>query len=221
MRIPALFAATVTALAAFAGPAMAGAAWPNWYVGVRGGVAFLSESDLDGPALNGKADYDAGYSVSAALGYRPSFAVSSAGSMRIEAEYFYQSNSFGSGNLGGPAGQFGGDVSHSALMLNSYYDFALANSRFSPYLGAGIGLGHTKATDVTFSGAPLIDDTDNGLAYNLMAGIGYSPETLPYTTWSVGYRYMGMQDSKYSIGATNIKVDNDSHNLEAGAQFRF
>ncbi len=220
MRIVALLA-TTTAIVAIAAPAMAGAAWPNWYLGIRGGVAFLSDSDISGPAFSGKTEYDTGYSLSGAIGYRPGFAASSMGSMRVEAEYLYQTNSLGSGNALGVPVSYSGDIAHSAILLNAYYDFALTNSRFSPYLGAGLGLGHSRASDIKTNGVALIDDSDNGMAYDLMAGIGYSPETVPYTTFSLGYRYFGMQDSKYNIGATNVKVDNDSHNVEAGAQFRF
>lgn len=209
-----------TAMVAAAAPAFANAAWPNWYLGVKGGVAFLDSTDLDG-SISGKARFNTGYDVGASLGYRPVFAMSNFGSLRMEVEYLYQDNDLDDGNIGGPSGNFSGDISHSALLLNGLYDFALTNSRFSPYVGGGIGIGHSRASDVSFNGSPQFNHSDNKLAYDLQAGIGYSPETVPYTTFTIGYRYFGMSDTKFGSALGNVKVENDSHNIEAGAQFRF
>ena len=218
MRIALLSAVSLAAIAT-ATAANAGSAWPNWYLGLKGSVNMVEDSDVGG-AQSGKLEYDNGFGVSAALGYHPDFAKSSVGKGRIEAEYLYQKNDFDGGTIGGVSSPFIGDQGTSALMLNALYDFTLQGSRWAPYIGAGIGYAQT---DVSGNLAGVtVDNDDNGFAWQLLAGLGYSPESIPYTTWTVGCRYFNAGDVKVnsSIG-TDIELENTTHSLEAGVQLKF
>jgi opacity protein-like surface antigen len=195
--------------------------WPNWYLGLSGQMAFVPDADVDGGGVNGEVSFDEGYAVSGALGFRPYRSNSVFDNTRFELEYSYRGQDFDnfSGTVGGiPTNiQANGDLSGSSIMLNAFYDFR-NDSGFTPYLGAGAG-----ATFWNFDSSALgVDDQDTVFGYQGMAGIYYSPETLPNTDWGVGYRYFATLDPEFSnnLGGT-IEHDYDSHNVELLARFRF
>jgi opacity protein-like surface antigen len=218
MRNALLGFVSLVAVAAAAGSAHANSAWPNWYLGLKGSVNYLDSTSIGG-GQTGKAEYDNGFGYGVALGYTPAGLHSSTGKARFEVEYYGSKNDFDSGNINGVAGAFTGDQSVSALMVNAIYDFN-TDSRWTPYVGAGVGY---AATEVSGNLAGLaVDDEDNNIAWQLLGGIGYSPETLPFTTWTLGYRYFNAGDVKVkSAVPTQVKLDHESHNLEAGVQLKF
>jgi outer membrane immunogenic protein len=210
---------TTTAFIAMATAAQAGEAWPNWYVGLNGGVSYMQDSDLSG-GYTGSAETGLGYGAGVSVGYTPDYARSSLGKARVEAEYRVQKNDFDSGTVNGVSQTIGGDITTTAAMLNGFYDFALEGSRVSPYVGAGVGIANTNV-ETTLAGNAVNND-DNVFAWQLMTGLGYSPESMPFTIWSVGYRYFTTSDASVSDAVgTSVELQNNHHNLEAGAQFRF
>jgi hypothetical protein len=55
-----------------------------------------------------------------------------------------------------------------------------------------------------------------------MAGIGYSPKSLPMTEWTLGYRYFVMNSPDFNTAAGKIKLDSPkAHTAEIGAKFKF
>ena len=79
-------------------------------------------------------------------------------------------------------------------MFNGYYDIARFD-RFTPYVGAGVGLAYNKTGGVSFTGnAALVNviEGDNrwSLAWSLMAGVGV--QLTERTTLDIGYRYLDM-----------------------------
>ena len=80
-------------------------------------------------------------------------------------------------------------VSSTTLMFNGYYDI-LQFGRFTPYLGAGLGLAYNKTDAVSFTGPANVISGDSrwSLAWSLMAGVGIS--LTERTTLDIGYRYL-------------------------------
>lgn len=72
-----------------------------------------------------------------------------------------------------------GNVSLFTVMANGYYDFKIrdrygAISRWSPYLGAGIGLGTLNSPGCSLPNCNLFSSgSDSGFAYQFKAGISY------------------------------------------------
>jgi opacity protein-like surface antigen len=64
-----------------------------------------------------------------------------------------------------------GGVTTIGGYLNAYYDIKTWSS-FAPYIGAGIGYRNVKV-DYQPSGVPVADDSDSGLAWQLMAGASF------------------------------------------------
>ncbi|MYB89431.1 MAG: porin family protein [Proteobacteria bacterium] len=96
---------------------------------------------------------DEGVLLGTALGYHVG-----ASPLRIELEYFYRDTDYDqTSDVGTASGESGdkleqelvrtidriGDLTSHNLFANLYYDFS-GNSRFTPYVGVGIGLGFTE-----------------------------------------------------------------------------
>ena len=94
-----------------------------------------------------------------------------------------------------------GDGTLTMLMVNFYYDFALA-SRWSPYVGAGMG---TATYEIE---TPTIDASDtSAFAFGLMAGVAY--RLTNELDLSVGYRYetvAGVLDADLDLNEVVVGV---------------
>ena len=115
-------------------------------------------------------------------------------------------------------------------MFNGYYDIARFD-RFTPYVGAGVGLAYNKTGGVSFTGNPALDNVIEGdnrwsLAWSLMAGVGV--QLTERTTLDIGYRYLDMGKAESGIidnlGFVNPKVRIDdlaAHEFKVGLRFAF
>ena len=171
--------------------------FPYWYLGLSAGVAFQSDSDVDGAASD--INWDTGYISSVQLGYQPAVLMG----LRPELEYSFRKQDFSGGD----------DVTVHVGAANLYYDFA-TSSPIVPYIGAGIGWGHFDLN----GGPGGADGTDSQLIYQGMVGIGYEPSSVPNVGLTLGYRYMA-PFSDPEAGGTEYEYDN--HSVEVGAKFRF
>lgn len=210
--------ATQLSTAAYA-DAMQGERWPRWYLGLSGGMQFLTDTDISGTAP-GKVDFDdSGVVATASLGYRPYFGVPALDSMRIEFEAGYHRSDLSSfSGAGGTAG-LRGDTTVLSYMGNVYYDFR-NSSRLTPYLGAGLGGASVRLPRT--SGLGNTGNKDNVFAYQFLAGLAYSPASIPLTEWSLGYRYFRLNDPEFTTAGGRITLDDyDAHSVELGAKFRF
>jgi OmpA-OmpF porin, OOP family len=87
-----------------------------------------------------------------------------------------------------PAGNFsyaGGSASALSFMLNGLLDFG-ADDGLSGFVGAGVGVARIKeSVSINSTGAPFLNDSDTGLAWQALAGI-----RAPLSgNWDVGLKY--------------------------------
>lgn len=217
MRHIFLSLALLSSVASFA-DANAQERFPKWYVGLQGAVNFVDDSDLSNPPIFGGGsvdiDYDNGFGAGVALGYMPAGTQSFLDMMRFDLEYYYRKSDVDT--FAGGSGS--GDITSNSLMLNAYYDIATGTG-WVPYLGAGAGLSEIELQ----TGTGSVDDSDTVFAWNLMAGVGYAPTSMPNTVWSIGYRYFAAEDPEFGITGTTstTETDYDVHNVEAGVRLLF
>jgi opacity protein-like surface antigen len=164
------------------------------YLALRGGPNFLPEQD-DGIGLVGSArlelDYNPGFNISGAIGYR--FPPMALGTFRIEAEAGYQQNDLKDASLTDVRlpGFIDVDIVSTSgagklttLMANVYFDFDFGWV-VQPFVGAGLGVAWASLDDVggtveatlpiigTVRGSGSIsDDTDALLAGQAVVGLG-------------------------------------------------
>ena len=191
----------------------------SWYAGGSGGMTMPKNSTITGTTA-GKADYGFSSGANLALGYRPEAFMSDTGSVRTEIEGGYHALGLDKVTVGGVVNNNPkGDMKITTVMANAYYDFHTGTS-FTPYIGGGIGdamidfpksngFGNTKSGDSQF-------------AYQAMAGVSYTPESMPATDWSVGYRYLGTSSPDFKTAGGHISSDALSTNsVEIGFRYNF
>lgn len=197
---------------------------PKWYVGVQGAVAFVDEAETEigsRPVVD-EMDFDQGYGFGLNLGYAPGGTATMLDKFRFEVEYYYRENDISGVDVLSASGE----ATSKAGMINAYYDIPLKDYSIVPYLGAGVGFAETEIK--TNSAILIVDDNDTVFAWNAMAGMSYTPDFMPNTMWSIGYRYFATEDPHYRsqavplfFPATDVKHEYEVHNVEAGVRYMF
>lgn len=199
---------------------------PRWYGAISGGAVFLDDtqhSDINGPLAGDVQSYHAGFGFTGAVGYLvfPN--------IRTEVEISFRRNEVDKDLSAIALGDCGSNCtsrqSSIGLMTNAYYDFH-NSTRFTPYIGAGIGMMRVKNPRLYGSSGNFSKKlTDDVLAYQFMSGISYEMRSsFKPIILSLGYRYVTGEDLKKNLGGPTtspISTTNDSHNVEAGAKIFF
>lgn len=247
-----LFAAAATAL--MAAPTLAAAQDSGVYIKAQAGYGVVNDADvsLRSGAVNGVVgDVQGEGNLAVALGLGYDFGNN--WRMELEASTLYN-------DLGAVSGQPStkASIQLNTLMLNALYDFD-DFGRWSPFVGAGIGISEgniaLSATDFVNdlgnvivanpacasgpvfareSRACVINDTDRGLAWNVMAGVGYA--ITDNLSWDTNYRYLSAPDMEADgtyvranvigtggvFGTASSKIEDVSaHTLMTGFRYRF
>jgi opacity protein-like surface antigen len=184
---------------------------PDVYIAAGAGGAVLQDTEIRSVGTTFETIPFPGYAVSGALGL-------DFGILRLEGEVFYNEYNLDTIKLAGIDSDADGAFKTLAGMGNVFVDLPLAV--VTPFVGAGIGYADVDAADFEFAGAPLVDDSDSGLAWQLRAGIAFS--IFPMTDMTVGYRYFVTDDLKMSNSLGDVDVDKlKSHIFELGLRFSF
>lgn len=181
--------------------------WPNWYVGLHAGMnAYDEDNTLTTAGSAFGVEADEGYILGVSVGYKPDTDVLLLDAMRIEAEYSFRGN--GLGNVG--AAPQSGDLLSHTLMANVLMDFENPTI-FTPYIGAGLGI-----SEFDFNG-----DDETADAWQMLAGVDYTPaDDLPMT-WGVRYRYLDGGDGGIQYNKIPSTLTYENHSFEMTSQLRF
>jgi opacity protein-like surface antigen len=142
----------------------------------------VTDSDVDaafGAAVKGEIKIDTGFSGDLGVGY-------DFGKFRTELTYVRTTGSLDSvtGTSGANSGtlQATSDVSTDSLMVSGYYDFA-NKSKWTPYVGAGIGYTKLKADPIvgavtiggtTYTGTVTEKGNEDLFGYQAKIGVSYA-----------------------------------------------
>lgn len=125
------------------------------YVSLSGGAEFFTDSDFiglqapeagvpgaAGAPANVDVDFDTGYNIRGALGYKFSNGFISFLKPSVELEFGYADASVGSGIFNGGDQSFSGDINVFTIQANYNNDIIFSkNQPVTPYIGGGIGIG--------------------------------------------------------------------------------
>ena len=144
----------------------AGAVWPSdqrmW---ARGNSFWNNVSELPSTTIN----YNGGFSVDGGIGY-------DFGALRAELTYGYSAPSIDSvvlRNLGGGTFDAGGKINKNDIMASVYWD-VLPFSRFTPYIGGGIGYTNLSTPNINISGFNLGGANKGLFGYQAKVGLSYA-----------------------------------------------
>lgn len=106
----------------------------------------------------------------------------------------------------------------ATLMANAYWDF-YNKTKFTPYLGAGLGVAaiDTKVSDSSGS----VDNILATYALNVSAGCGY--EVSDNVILDLGYRYLRTGEASVESKATGNKMTGtpEAHEVTVGLRYEF
>lgn len=115
-------------------------------------------------------------------------------------------------------------------MLNIYKDLG-TYGRFTPYVGAGMGVAYNQTDEVYFTGNPALvnrieGDEDLSFAWSLMAGVGV--QLTNRATLDLGYRYLdlgeassGRVDNALFVNPEVNIDDITAHEFKVGLRYEF
>lgn len=162
-------------------------------------------------------DADTGFGVSGAAGYRFDDA-------RVELEVAYTSNDVEGVTVNDLAEiPLDGDIESFQFMVNGYYDIP-TRSRFSPYIGGGVGVATLSVDDIEADipgiGTLALDDTGASFVFQVKAGVGY--EISDQASAFLGYRLHGLPGQNFEAFGADLDADTLLiHSLQLGARYEF
>lgn len=192
------------------------------YIGVRGGAVFADDTrfTIAGPATV-RNDYDLGYTGSGFVGLELPDIYYGLG-VRLEgelglAQFEVDTHTVGAAPIASAASFGATDALYG--MANLYVDYGLGV--FRPFVGGGIGVAQVEFDNHGITGAPgVMDDTANGLAWQVMGGLGV--DVTNAITLEAMVRYQAIQDvGVISSTGPKTQVDLASTQVMLGARFSF
>lgn len=177
---------------------------PGYYVTGGAGLNFLEDAEAGSTTYQ----YDTGGMGLGALGYQ------FGNGFRVEGEVAYRASGISGSTNGGASGE----TNAASLMANAFYDIR-TGTKFTPYVGAGIGGAVVTFDNVTIPGSSnRIDDSDLVLAYQAMAGVAYQLDH--NLKLDVGYRYLGTESPRFQT-VNGSEVGSHYHNHAAVVSLRY
>ncbi len=191
----------------------------SFYGSVTAAISLPGDSDVSG-AVDGQVKYSFSNSDTIALGYQAAESRGAFGRFRVEAEggyYRFGLDEVTAGLVTNTDPQ--GNLSILTVMGNVYYDFKTPYS-ITPYIG--VSLGEAFINYPRKDNLGNTDSSDNNVAYQVMAGISYSPESMPRSDVFFGYRYLNAGDAEYPTASGKVKIESlDASNVELGYRYHF
>jgi len=214
----------------FITPASSSADTLGPYIGVMGGLNWVAAQDLnqnhlDFVEMQFNQPLDSGYATGLALGWR--FPVG----LRPELELSYRKNTLtqfnhrvyeGGGSIPGK-----GKEEVTSLMANLWYDvlnLPAPFSRFTPYIGGGLGYSTVSISGLEAGGVHFGDThRDTVSAYQLGAGLGF--ELTDQWSMSLDYRYLKTRDAHFGdiqgLPQGDVRTGYSAQSLMLGLHYGF
>ncbi|QJE73540.1 porin family protein [Aerophototrophica crusticola] len=200
-----ILAATAAALAISAAAAVPALAKDGFYVAPSLGLLVPQSQDYDDGVDTGKVEFDNGWTIGAAAGYR-------FGQFRVEGELAYGEVSGGDFTFNGAKSSFDAEQTLFSGTLAGYYDFGADG--IQPYVGGGIGFLSADIENVSALGINAGDlGSDTNLTLFGEAGVAIPVgENLAIVP---SYRYIWVDDG--GDGFDN----NTAHNFRVALRVGF
>lgn len=177
-------------------------------VNLGGSVGGEIDSDLTlgGTSASGESDLESGFFASVAAG------VPTSGGFAVEAEIVYFEADIDTTDADAVFGfPLEASTNTFGALINVVYNFG-GMETFSPYVGAGVGVGESNNE---------LDGTsydDQGLVWQVKAGV-----VVPVggAKFDIGYRYLRLPRFDVAGGGDSVDAVGAAHILSAGARFAF
>ena len=186
------------------------------YVGFNLGMSMPSDSNTtfsDAPfKLNTTVEADSGLATGIVIGR-------SFNNFRLEGELAYQKNdiksvtldSIGYDGINYPVGEkitdVDGDISSTALLVNGYYDFK-NSSKFTPFVGAGIGFAKVEVSSAISDSEGLLWTSDSDIVAAAQVSLGANYAITEKVSLDLKYRYFVTADPDFELSSPEYSTSN-------------
>ncbi|MBX9634910.1 MAG: outer membrane beta-barrel protein [Magnetospirillum sp.] len=178
----------------------------EWYGSASAGGLFLQDRDGTVSGSKVKVEYEPGFAVYAAAGYKFDKG------FRLETELGYGQAGYDSLTVNGTKYAANGDINLYTGTVNGFYDIKTGTA-FTPYVGAGLGAARSEVSAANIAGVRLDDTSSTDFTVLGEAGVNYAVGTK--TSIGVAYRYNHVFDG-------NSGLDDDAaHIVKANARLAF
>lgn len=189
----------------------AGAQDSGFYLGASGALTG-ARTDFSHPGGTDSAEYDPGYGFSGFAGYKFQ------SGLRAELELGIRQNNIANidSSITDPDG---GETRADTAFANLLYDFD-NDSRFTPYVGAGVGIAHVSHGLVNTVAGDTVHDDQTVLAGQAIAGVSMKVAE----KWDVfaDYRHVWTADQSTSnTGGVDVGSSYRSQSVNLGFKRRF
>jgi Outer membrane protein beta-barrel domain len=184
------------------------------YLALSGGVVALDDAEIDygGVQPGGNIQFDAGWAVSGAAGWRVLH------NYRVEFEVSHRDN-----DLSDYACCFGpeGSVTTTTYMVNGYYDFpTYPYAGMVPYIGLGVGRAQF-VHNIQVNGGTLSNSNSHAFAYQVIGGLEF-PIIARRMSATFEFRYLGTNEPTFQDqGGFRYQSDYNSYTFFAGLRWGF
>lgn len=175
------------------------------YASIKVGAGFPwnydGSFDIPGSTIDTSLKLNGGFTGELALGYK--FKQARAEVAVGYGNYGVNSQTFSSSRYGSFSASSDGSMSLTTVMMNGYYDFPITNkdgtrSRWSPYIGAGIGYANLNLPSCSSNGC-FSGGSTGGFAYQGNVGLSYRVSDRSQAFVETGY-----------LGSTSGSIDDVS-----------
>ena len=184
------------------------------YLAGQGGFTTFELEDGDiGGGNNIDSTQVVGFSVGGALGFK-------LGNFRLEGEIGYREYDPSDLEIAGVELDITGDLTVLSYLANLYFDFD-NSTRFTPYIGGGVGAAKFSANNLVRGGILNVDEEDTVFAYKVGGGLAFT--MTPSLDLTFDYHYFGTAEPEFTNSLTGARFNPDyhSHNIQGGLRFRF
>jgi opacity protein-like surface antigen len=187
------------------------------YVQLDVGLVVEGDSDISLGGLSGVVEFDPGFAVGGAAGYRFREC------LRAELNLSYRQADVDKLTALGYVLAGAGDVGAFTTLVNLYYDLDLGLP-VTPYVGAGIGIARIDVDSVGAANVLVVNDDSIEFAWNVMAGAALS--VTDNVDLTLGYRFLSTTDAEFDatvVGVGDFTMDAEFgvHEVMFGARYNF
>lgn len=185
----------------------------GFYLGGNLGMGFPTDSTFDDSTNTNDVELDPGFAGILSAGWQ------FGNGIRLQGEFAARLNQVGDITGTGAAAPTDGDMNVYSLMADAIYGFN-TGTKFTPYVGAGMGIARVQAKDIGTTLTTTVDDDDTVFAYQAIAGVEYAIH--PNLFAGLDYRYFRTADTEFtSAAATRIDGDYENHTVTVGLRYLF
>jgi len=190
----------------------------DYYLGVFAGGTSLVTANARDSFGRFNLEANEGSLIAVSIGYEPPPRRHESNG-RVEIEYSQRSSNFNQAEFTNGTVSASGSLDVQSLMFNSFVVFP-TKTRFSPYIGLGIGGAIINVDNLVVAGFPMVNDDNFSFAWQVGGGMEIS--LTKSLRMDLGYRFFSADDTDFvQVDGSKIEIECYSHNGLLGLVWMF